>query len=350
MSQNRPSPLKILLGAFIFTLLLWRGPGAPVLAAAPAPALAEDEADDPQPPPAKTAKKKKKNAEPPPAEPTEEPTPAAEGSDAEKKTAAKKGADNPAKPDGEGETTGATAKLKKKPSVDEKYVLDNLQTQLSPTKLEVLPDGRVKMLFEFGPHKPEHETIFTPKVAKEPNSTFRWTLRYEYSGYSGSATRGADGVYYYGGLRLGQQGMAQLNAWFTDDVEAEILFAQGSNSSPQQTIALVLTGQSKKSIGSNWGTQCANYQNGRPKGGKGAIETVNMDTPIRIKLVVRNGIFEAHRDGRQKQTLEYNPKDFASSQLGFIWGGRLAGFIYKLEITGRLDAKKMAEVMKKTRK
>jgi hypothetical protein len=75
-----------------------------------------------------------------------------------------------------------------------------------------------------------------------------------------------------------------------------------------------------------------------------------MDTSVRAKLVVRNGIFEAHRDGRQKQTDKYNPKNYASGKIGFIWGGGLAGFVYMLEITGRLDAKKMAELIRKQRK
>jgi hypothetical protein len=246
--------------------------------------------------------------------------------------------------------TGATAKAaKKKPSLDDQYVLDNLEKFLSPTKMEVLPDGRVKLLFEFSEKKEEHEGIFTPRVAKEVQSTFRWSVPGEYAGYYGTSARSVDGTYYYGALRISQQGAAHLNAFFTDDIEAEMQFANGSSTSQAQTVALVYTSGSK-SLGSNWGTQIATFESGKMRGRKGAVENAAIDTGVKIKLVVRNGIFEAHREGRQKQTDKYNPKSYSSGKVGFIWSGGIAGFVYRLEITGRLDSKKMADLIRKQRR
>jgi len=313
-------------------------------------AIAEEEEPEPSDEP---DAKKDKPAKGSDAEGTE-PTPEVKAK--KKKPAPDNPDDPPAAGPAEGNATkpaatGATGKTaKKKASLDEQYVLDNIESFLSPTKMEVLPDGRVKLSFDFSQKKEEHEAVFTPRVSKDINNVFRWSLRYEYAGwYGGTSTKADDGNYYYGALRISQQGAAHLNAFFTDDVEAEIQFANGASTSQTQTVAVVYT-SGTKSLGSNWGTQAATFESGKLKGRKGAVENAAMDTDVRAKIVVRNGIFEAHRDGRQKQTQNYNPKNYASGKIGFIWGGGLAGFVYKLEITGRLDAKKMADLIRKQRK
>jgi hypothetical protein len=71
------------------------------------------------------------------------------------------------------------------------------------------------------------------------------------------------------------------------------------------------------------------------------------DAAVKIKLVVRNGTFEAHRNGRSRQSMTYSQKSFGSGRLGFTWGGSIMGFISNLEITGKIDSKKMAKVLQK---
>ena len=287
------------------------------------------EGSDEQPEKPKTVKKKA-----PPAT-----TPAGKAGEEPKETPEISKATPPA-------TTGSTAtKTAKKPSIDEEYVRANLEKHLSPTKIEWLPDGRVKLTIDFSEKKEEHVGIFTPNISKVTNSTFRWSLPYEYTYWGRSTT--TDVSSYYGALRVSQSGMAHLNAWFTDDIEAEMWFANGASTTSRQTIALVFSSGSK-SIGSNWGTMAATFQGGALKGGKGAVENAPSDTNVKIKLVIRNGTFEAYRDGKMRQSEKYSPKSYASGKLGFIWGGNLAGFIYKLEITARPDAKKMAELLKKS--
>ena len=247
-----------------------------------------------------------------------------------------------------GATPATTAtKTAKKPSIDEEYVRANLEKHLNPTKIEWLPDGRVKLSFDFGDKKEEHVGIFTPNVSKEINSTFRWSLPYEYASWWGRTTS-SDVTSYYGALRLAQSGMAHLNAWFTDDIEAEMSFANGPSSTNRQTMALVYS-SGTKSIGSNWGTMAASFQGAGLKGGKGTVENTASHTGVKIKLVVRNGTFESYRDGKLRASEKYNAKSYASGKLGFVWGGGgFAGFIYKLEITARPDAKKMADQLRKS--
>jgi hypothetical protein len=247
-----------------------------------------------------------------------------------------------------GATPATTAtKTAKKPSIDEEYVRANLEKHLNPTKIEWLPDGRVKLTLDFTEKKEEHVGIFTPNVSKEINSTFRWSLPYEYGGWYGRTTT-SDLASYNGALRLAQSGTAHLNAWFTDDIEAEMWFANGPSSTTRQTIALVYSTGSK-SIGSNWGTMAASFQGAGLKGGKGTVENAASHTSVKIKLVVRNGTFESYRDGKLRASEKYNAKSYASGKLGFVWGGGgFAGFIYKLEITARPDSKKMADQLRKS--
>lgn len=77
---------------------------------------------------------------------------------------------------------------------------------------------------------------------------------------------------------------------------------------------------------------------------------LNSFIPAKFKLVVKGGSFEAHRDGKKQNAIEYSPKDYASGRIGFIWAGGMAAYFHHLEITGRIDAKKMAELMRKAAK
>lgn len=240
-------------------------------------------------------------------------------------------------------------------SIDEEYVRENLQEFLHPTKMEFLEDGRVKLMFDFSAKSEDHVAIFTPNVSNEINNTFRWSVRGEYPYWGGGLTgtgRAADDLTsYYGGLRIAMKGMALLNAWFTDDVEAEISYSQSVSHQAKQSAAVIFTNETGRSLGSNFGTQCAIFNRaGGVEKAKGTVESVINEQGMKFKLVARNGIFEAHRDGRQKQKLEYPKKSFAAGRIGFVWGGGIASFIPKLEITGRLDAKKMAKEIRKAKK
>jgi hypothetical protein len=193
-----------------------------------------------------------------------------------------------------------------------------------------LADGRVKILFSLFSQDKKHAALFTPKISAEVNSRFRWALPGEASA-----------------LRISNEGAAHLNLWFKDDVEAEMGYTQANTSKKNQLAALVFTNVAGKSIGSNLGTQCALFDSAKPKGGRGEVETMRTFSFARIKLVVRNGIFEAHRNAEKRETMEYNQKSYASGRIGFIWAGDLASSIESLEITGRLDDKKMAELIRK---
>jgi hypothetical protein len=203
------------------------------------------------------------------------------------------------------------------------------------------------MRFVFKLHEKieKHEKVFTPPIDKAAagRSHFRWSKAEEERYFRGRV----DGTRWSKGIRIANQGLAHLECWFEDDLEAEIHYMQGTSFAPTQNLALVLTNAAGKSIGVNFGSQCAGYSGGVRSSSEGAVEPLESFQPASFKLIVKDGKIEAYRDGKLKSRMDYKPKDFPSGRLGFLWNGGMAGYIYSLEIIGRVDVKKMAEVIRK---
>lgn len=253
-------------------------------------------------------------------------------------------------PEGESEAPKEEAKseAEKKLTPEEQYVRENIEKLFSPTKVEFLDDGRVHLIFNFGEKKEEHVPIFTPPISENLRSTFRWAADGEFTmGTWGRARDPEFSGFRCEGIRIGNSGAAHLNLWFEDDVEAEIAYIQSVTSTPRQTIAVVYTNPKGQSIGANFGSQCAFFTAGALTKQTGSFESVRNETETRIKLVVKDGSFTAYRDNKKRDAAKYSEKNFASGKVGFIWGGGVASFIHRLEITGKIDAKKMADEMKK---
>ena len=227
-------------------------------------------------------------------------------------------------------------------SVDEEYVRANIKRFIYPSKIDYLDDGRAAMVFDFRKKSDDHIDIFSPRVGSKVTSRFRWTLPDE------EYWSMADGNDI--GLRISNSGMALLSCWFKDDIEAEITFCNAVNFNKRLYASLIFCNDKGKAIGSNLGSQCALYSKGRPKGGKGLIEPIVYLRSIKIKLVVRDGMFEAHRNGRKKAAYKYSEKQFQSGRVGFAWGGDVMGYVAELKITGELDSEKMAKVIQKGRR
>jgi hypothetical protein len=218
------------------------------------------------------------------------------------------------------------------PDADAAFVKENLGRLLFPSSSKFQDDGRVVLEFDFREHQEEHGDIFSIPVGKKLKDPFRWTLRTEE---------------WEDGIRISNAGIALLKCWFKDDVEAEMELFQHTNCEPKHIAAVIFANGKGSAIGSNYGGQCAVISSGRISQAKGKTIAAIHDSAARIKLVVKNGTFEAHRDGRQRTTSKYSPKTYASGQIGFYWGGSLSATITKLTITGRLDNAKMAAEIRK---
>jgi hypothetical protein len=263
----------------------------------------------------------------------EEPAPPDKGKEEAKK------ADPEAKDDCE--SPAATPKL----SVDESYVRDKLAGLLHPTNIEFLDDGRVRLEFNFLEKTPDHGTIFKPAVSEEANSPFRWTLRGEekFVYFKDGTTQRRQG-----GLRVADRGAALLKCWFLDDVEVAISYINSTTYDPRQNLAVLFQAESGKGLGCNFGTQCALYSAAGARGtSRGQPRALPMADVATLKLVVRNGTFESHLAGRRLETMSYKQRDYASGRVGFLWSGNVAGIITMLEVTGKLDVKKMARDLRK---
>jgi hypothetical protein len=227
---------------------------------------------------------------------------------------------------------------KQEPSVDEAYVKEKLKDLLFPTQAEFLENGKTHLVFDLMAKKDEHRTIFTPRVGDDLKDTLRWSKRDEESVVGGEA-----------GLRLSDHGFALLNCWFVDDLEAEITYLQHVPHNDKLLAALVFSNDQGKGLGANYGSQCALFTQGRSAGGQGKPEPVRFSSQAKIKLVVRDGQFEAWRDGKSKQTMKYSKKTYASGRIGIAWGGSVAGTVPRIEITGKLDYARMAKEMRKAK-
>ena len=114
-------------------------------------------------------------------------------------------------------------------SIDEQYVRENLERCLHPTKIEFLEGSQVKLEFDFREKSSSQEASFTPPIGRDMKDLFRWTVRGE-EGRGGGAKRGNDE---FRGLKISNSGMAHLNLWFKDDLEAEFVFVQNGTSDPR---------------------------------------------------------------------------------------------------------------------
>ncbi len=223
--------------------------------------------------------------------------------------------------------------------IDEAYVQENLKQFLNADKLEFDEKGRVTLEFDFSKKKPDHMEVFEPAIDSKAQSNFRYTTgREEHMDY-----------FRMEGIKIANQGRSVLRCWFLDDVEAEIEYIARGSFTPGHMFALCFSdAKNKKALGNNMGTQCTTLMGGAPAGKRqGTVEAIGNATRTKMKMVVRSGRFEAYRGDRKYATMEYNPKDFSTGQLGFAWGGKVAGSVTYLKINGRIDAKKTAELLRK---
>lgn len=222
---------------------------------------------------------------------------------------------------------------------DMQFVKENLKEFLSPTSLRYLDDGRVELEFNFAEKSESHKNIFHIPIGDRLKDSFRWTIEDEEWVVGGEA-----------GIRLSNKGIALLNVWFEDEVEAEVNYLQHINWTNRHTAAVIYAAKSGRCLGSNFGSQAALFSSGRMTKAIGEPQSVSFNSGAKIKLVVKEGTFEAHRNGRKKSELPYSQRSYASGRVGVLWSGSLSATVTSLTITGRIDYKTTAELIRKETK
>lgn len=216
-----------------------------------------------------------------------------------------------------------------------KYVKETLQ----PTTLEFRDDGSVVMTFDFSEKKDCHSEIFNVPVGTRMQDAFRWTTRDEEWVIGGQV-----------GLRVSNRGLALLNCWFQEPIEAEMEFSQYINHDSRHVAAVVFVDDKGQGYGSNYGTQCVALRRGRIAKASGKPKPVGFDVVAKIKLGIKEGFVETCRDGRESSKIKCSRKSLPSGKIGFLWGGSLSGIVRKVAITGKIDCEKTAAEMKKLKK
>ncbi|HVR72925.1 MAG TPA: bacterial transcriptional activator domain-containing protein [Planctomycetota bacterium] len=236
--------------------------------------------------------------------------------------------------------------LPRTPGIDEQYVRDNLEAFLHPTSMSFNDDGRVNLTFSFADKDDDLVASFTPNIGNRLDSTFRWTVRREESWTTYTSGESLPTLV---GVKVANSGSAFLNCWFLDDVEVEISYSPLVSIVKTQGMALVFGDEKSKLIGNNFGTQCVTFTRGNLASVKGNIEELTFRDTTRFALSVRGGSFQALRQNRPKQKATYAPKDFPSGRIGLVWRGGVAGVITDLEVSGKIDFREMASVIRGSR-
>jgi hypothetical protein len=218
---------------------------------------------------------------------------------------------------------------------DTDYVNSKLRSFLSPSEIEFLGDGRVRLAFDFKEKDESHEKIFSVPIREGMKEAFRWTIEDEEFVIGGTQ-----------GIRLSDKGIAFLRVWFRDDVQAEMSYRQYINHS-DRLIAAIVFGTTKRAVGSNFGSQTIHVSSGGVGKLKGKTEAVSFNQEASFRLVVKNGTFESYRKKIKKSADKYPTKTLASGQIGILWGGSISAIVPNFEVTGTLDmAKTAAEIRK----
>lgn len=223
---------------------------------------------------------------------------------------------------------------------DEKFVKDLLETHLNPSTLRFLRDGRVHLLFDLSSKDRDQQASFTPHIARDLSSAFRWTRSRDETGEQRYGVTSTEPV--TKGVKVADSGTAFLNCWFLDDVEATVDYAPVGTASKRQRVALVFGELKNHLVGNNLGTQCVTFKRGRPTSASGKVESVAFKETLRFKLVVRDGTFEARFEESTEQEKAYKRDRLKHGRVGFLWSGGAAGIIMRFEVVGKIDYRKTA--------
>ena len=156
-----------------------------------------------------------------------------------------------------------------------------------------------------------------------------------------------------GGLRVSDRGITAVKCWFFEDVDAEMTFSAGASFHKNNVMTLGYYNKRGNGVGNNMGTQSVQLKRGKilkNRVGKLNGKNLNLWHGEKIKLSVKNGKAKSYLSGKKTAERKYRRRGMESGRIGFLWGGRMAGMITNLRIVGRIDAKKMADEMKKARK
>ena len=219
-----------------------------------------------------------------------------------------------------------------------KFLKKHLKGYLNASKIEFLKGERIKISYEFRRKNSDIEKLFTPPMGHGIKAKFRWTQNDE-DFFNGGA-----------GIRISDRGMAMLNCWFTDQIDAQVTIHNHVNHSARMVVALTYTNDKGLALGSNFGTQCAILSKGRVgKRSRTKVSPIPYNAKGILRLTVKDGEFSAFRGaGRTpKATMKYKTKSFASGRVGVVWSGSIAATMTRLEITGKVDMDKMTKVIKK---
>ncbi len=220
------------------------------------------------------------------------------------------------------------------------YDEDAILSKFSASSGEVSEDGRVSLTYRFSTKDSSLLSDWSPDIAKTKRR-IRWS-----QGLEGTWSTVEDG------LIIADQGTFIHKATWDGDVEINVDFLSMSASGKQDLFAAIyLWKKGKKIVGSQYGEQCIQVTRnlkvkGRPIPAK-ALSRTSAEQRRTFGVRMRDGVVSSLRNGNvisSSQGNEKFAKGVEAGQVGLAWKGLINGFIFSIEIEGKLSPEFLAKI------
>ena len=221
------------------------------------------------------------------------------------------------------------------PRYDEETIVDHFHA----TEGSVDEEGRVHLVYRFSTKDSTLLEDWTPEL-KDSKRRIRWS-----QGYEGTWTTVEHG------LVIADEGIFLHKAQWQPDVEISVEYLSMASSGKKDVLAAIYAwDRGRKIVGGHYGTHCLRLDGkmrprGRPIPAR-ALSPQAVEDRRTFGLRIAEGIAHALNNGHVTATSEENEKftkDIEPGMIGLGWKGRVNGFIFTIEIEGKLDPEYLEE-------
>ena len=219
---------------------------------------------------------------------------------------------------------------------DEEAILDHFAASSG----EVGEDGRVTLTYLFSTKDSNLLADWSPDISKTKRR-IRWS-----QGYEGTWTTVEDG------LIIADQGTFIHKATWDGDVDLAVDYLSMSASGKKDVLAAIYTwDRGKKVVGSQYGDQCIQLTRNLTVRGRpipaAPLSRSSAEDRRTFGVRMRDGVVSALRNGTviaSSQGEDKFAKNVGPGQVGLAWRGLINGFVFKIEVEGKLSKEYLAKI------
>ncbi len=208
-----------------------------------------------------------------------------------------------------------------------------LQSLFSATTIEILEDGRVRLIYDFETKEESLLGDWSPNI-DTTQRRIRWS-------------QGAEGTFstVEDGLVIADQGLFLHKGQWSPDVKLEVDFLSMASTAKKDILAAIFTyDKRRRVVGSHLGGQCVRLSKSLKHKGKPIPARFSEPLPnsqkVTFGMLLQKDVLTALRGGSQIVDTAGNKKflkKLGVGEVGLAWRGRINGFVFKIVIEGTLD-------------